>query len=69
MADAELAKLYNDTGIDLSPLPPIMTAENSRQRYAAARARWPRTATATGASPTSRWAGASAMHARKSHGI
>jgi len=26
VADAELAKLYNDTGIDLSPLPAIMTA-------------------------------------------
>jgi hypothetical protein len=27
MADAELAKLYTDTGIDLSMLPSIMTAE------------------------------------------
>ena len=27
MADAELAKLYADTGIDLSMLPSIMTAE------------------------------------------
>lgn len=26
IADAELTKLYNDTGIDLSPLPAIMTA-------------------------------------------
>ena len=26
-ADAELAQLYNKTGIDLSTLPPIMTAE------------------------------------------
>jgi hypothetical protein len=26
-ADAELAELYNTTGIDLTPLPPIMTAE------------------------------------------
>lgn len=26
-ADAELAQLYNETGIDLSMLPPIMTAE------------------------------------------
>jgi hypothetical protein len=26
-ADAELTQLYNETGIDLSPLPPIMTAE------------------------------------------
>jgi hypothetical protein len=26
-ADAELAQLYNQTGIDLSMLPPIMTAE------------------------------------------
>jgi hypothetical protein len=26
-ADAELAQLYNKTGIDLSPFPPIMTAE------------------------------------------
>jgi hypothetical protein len=25
IADAELTKLYNDTGIDLSPLPAIMT--------------------------------------------
>lgn len=27
VADAELAKLYDDTGIDLSTLPAIMTAE------------------------------------------
>jgi hypothetical protein len=27
LADAELAKLYADTGIDLSPLPPIATPE------------------------------------------
>ena len=27
MADAELAKLYDETGIDLSMLPSIMTAE------------------------------------------
>jgi hypothetical protein len=26
MADAELAQLYNDTGIDLTALPPMMTA-------------------------------------------
>jgi hypothetical protein len=27
VAEAELALLYNDTGIDLSPLPALMTAE------------------------------------------
>jgi len=27
LADAELMKLYNGTGIDLTPLPAIMTAE------------------------------------------
>jgi hypothetical protein len=61
MADAELAKLYADTGIDLSMLPSIMTAEarpgdpQQRRRVGA------ETATATAASHTSGWAGASAM--------
>jgi hypothetical protein len=61
MADAELAKLYADTGIDLSMLPSIMTAEELAPAIRSSVGALAQDRYRNRGIPTSGWAGASAM--------